>query len=76
MNEVLGKKISNDRALLAWVDEMAKLCQPENVFWCDGSELEIQALYDLMVRVDLDQAQSRSCRALTWPARTAVTWPA
>jgi phosphoenolpyruvate carboxykinase (GTP) len=50
MNEVLGKKISNNRALLAWVDEMAKLCQPENVFWCDGSESEIQALYDLMVK--------------------------
>jgi phosphoenolpyruvate carboxykinase (GTP) len=50
MTEVLGKKNSNNRALVAWVDEMAKLCQPEKVFWCDGSEAENQALCDLMVK--------------------------
>ena len=50
MTEVLGKKNSNNRALVAWVDEMAKLCQPEKVFWCDGSEKENQALCDLMVK--------------------------
>jgi phosphoenolpyruvate carboxykinase (GTP) len=50
MSEVLGKKNSNNRALLAWVDEMTKLCQPENVFWCDGSEQEFQALCEGMVK--------------------------
>jgi phosphoenolpyruvate carboxykinase (GTP) len=50
MNDVLGKKNSNNKALLAWVDEMTKLCQPEKVFWCDGSERENQALSDVMVR--------------------------
>jgi phosphoenolpyruvate carboxykinase (GTP) len=50
MTEVLGKKNSNNRALVAWVDEMTKLCQPEKVFWCDGSEKENQALCDLMVK--------------------------
>lgn len=50
MNESLGRKNTNNRALLAWVDEMTKLCQPEKVFWCDGSEQEIEALCDLMVK--------------------------
>src|SRR5882724_3111590 len=50
MSEVLGKKNSNNRALLAWVDEMIKLCQPKKVFWCDGSEKENEALRDMMVK--------------------------
>ena len=29
---------------------MTKLCQPENVFWCSGSEQENKALCDLMVK--------------------------
>ncbi len=33
-----------------WVDEMAKLCQPTTIFWCDGSEQENQALCELMVK--------------------------
>jgi phosphoenolpyruvate carboxykinase (GTP) len=35
--------------LLAWVEEMAKLCKPVAVHWCDGSEQENQQLCDLMV---------------------------
>jgi phosphoenolpyruvate carboxykinase (GTP) len=26
--------------LLAWVDEVTQLCQPETVYWCDGSDKE------------------------------------
>jgi phosphoenolpyruvate carboxykinase (GTP) len=45
----LGTSNTTNKTLLAWVDEMAKLCQPAKVFWCDGSEAENQALCDLMV---------------------------
>ncbi|HEU5396292.1 MAG TPA: phosphoenolpyruvate carboxykinase (GTP), partial [Verrucomicrobiae bacterium] len=34
----------------AWVQEMAALCQPEAVHWCDGSEAEYQALCDRLVK--------------------------
>jgi phosphoenolpyruvate carboxykinase (GTP) len=41
---------TTNAALLAWVDEMAELCWPESVHWCDGSDEEYQALCDLMVK--------------------------
>ena len=32
-----------------WVQESAALCQPENVYWCDGSEKEYNALVQTML---------------------------
>ena len=43
-NETVGQQNTNNRAVLGWVDQMAKICQPDQVFWCDGSETEKQAL--------------------------------
>src|SRR6185436_9140128 len=48
--ENLGKRSTNNKTLITWVDEMKALCMPENVFWCDGSEQEYQALCQLMVK--------------------------
>jgi phosphoenolpyruvate carboxykinase (GTP) len=39
---------SNTR-LLAWVDEVAALTQPDQVHWCDGSAEEYDALAQLLV---------------------------
>ena len=36
--------------LIAWVEEMAALCQPARIHWCDGSDAENQSLCDLMVK--------------------------
>lgn len=41
---------SNNKKLLAWVDEMTKLCQPDNVVWCDGTDAEWDAMWDLLVK--------------------------
>ena len=40
---------THNRALLRWVKEMAALCQPERVHWCDGSAEESDALCRQMV---------------------------
>jgi phosphoenolpyruvate carboxykinase (GTP) len=43
-NENLGRCNTENQAALAWVEEQIKLCQPDEVFWCDGSEAEKEFL--------------------------------
>lgn len=41
--------MTNHKKLKAWVQEWVELCQPDHVYWCDGSEEENQRLLDEMV---------------------------
>jgi phosphoenolpyruvate carboxykinase (GTP) len=41
--------MTTNKKLLAWVDEVADLCQPDQIYWCDGSEEENQRLLQEMV---------------------------
>ena len=41
---------TSNRKVLTWVKQMAELCRPERIHWCDGSDAENQALCDLMVK--------------------------
>jgi phosphoenolpyruvate carboxykinase (GTP) len=50
MIRTLGEKNTDHEKLVSWVEEMTQLCQPEKVFWCDGSDEENQELCDLMVK--------------------------
>ena len=48
-NTTLGECNTTNPKLVAWVGEMAQLCQPDRVHWCDGSEAEYRGLCDLLV---------------------------
>ena len=37
-------------ALLAWIEEIRNLCQPESVRWCDGSEQEFEEIAQVLVQ--------------------------
>ena len=41
--------MTKNQKLIQWVQEWATWCQPENVHWCDGSDVENQRLLDEMV---------------------------
>jgi phosphoenolpyruvate carboxykinase (GTP) len=41
---------SRNPKLNAWVKEIAELCQPDSVHWCDGSEAEYRAMCQALVR--------------------------
>jgi len=42
--------MTQNKRLLAWVDEVETMCKPDRVHWCDGSKDE----YDLMMKIMLD----------------------
>jgi phosphoenolpyruvate carboxykinase (GTP) len=44
-----NKADTKHKGLTAWVEEVAQLCKPDRVQWCDGSHREYQAMLRLMV---------------------------
>jgi phosphoenolpyruvate carboxykinase (GTP) len=55
--------VTNAR-LRAWVQEMAALCKPDHIHWCDGSQREYDNLCNLLVQsgtfIKLNQAKRPS----------------
>ncbi len=36
--------MTENKTVLAWLEEMKAMCQPDNVVWIDGSEEQLEAL--------------------------------
>ena len=54
--------IITNKNLQAWVDEMAKMCQPDQVYWCDGSQEENDRLLNEMVEAGMAIALNQEKR--------------
>jgi len=56
---------TSNQKVLTWVKQMAELCRPERIHWCDGSDAENQALCDQMVKsgtfIKLDAKKRPGC---------------
>jgi phosphoenolpyruvate carboxykinase (GTP) len=61
----LGTRQFSNRHIIGWVDEMAALCRPDRIFWCDGSVQEQQALTRKAVEdgvlIELNQQKLPGC---------------
>ncbi len=42
--------ITTHKKLLAWVEDMTRLCQPDAVVWCDGSVEEYDSMWQLLMK--------------------------
>ena len=43
----------NHPKMVAWVNEWAELCEPDAIYWCDGTNTEYYGLCDEMVKSGL-----------------------
>lgn len=41
---------TKNKAVLDWINDVAKRTQPESIYWCDGSESEYKNMCDLLVQ--------------------------
>ena len=61
----LGKLQPNNPFVLDWIQKTADLVQPDNIFWCDGSEEEKAYLMEQAVKqgvlIPLDQKKWPGC---------------
>ncbi len=64
-SRVLGEPNTTNSAVKGWVKEMVRLCQPDTVYWCDGSEAEKEQLTAQAVEqgilIELDQKKWPGC---------------
>ena len=48
--------------LLAWVDDAAKMTQPDQIQWCDGSQNEYDRMFEIMLQTGTAERLNESIR--------------
>jgi phosphoenolpyruvate carboxykinase (GTP) len=46
---ISAERTTTNAKLTAWVEDMTRLCRPDSVHWCDGSQQEYDRLCGEMV---------------------------
>jgi phosphoenolpyruvate carboxykinase (GTP) len=41
--------MTNNKKLLNWISEMAEMCKPDSIYWCNGTEEEYERLAEKLV---------------------------
>ncbi|MEK9139049.1 MAG: phosphoenolpyruvate carboxykinase (GTP), partial [Bacteroidota bacterium] len=59
---MLDPKNVRNAKLKTWVEEMKRLCKPESVYWCDGSEEEYSRMCELLVKSGTFKKLNPVCR--------------
>jgi phosphoenolpyruvate carboxykinase (GTP) len=70
--EIIGNGKTNNEKLRAWVDTVAKLCKPDRVYWCDGSQEENDRLCNEMVESGTFKRLNPAKRPNSFYARSDV----
>ncbi|MCB9357254.1 MAG: phosphoenolpyruvate carboxykinase (GTP) [Calditrichaeota bacterium] len=55
--------MTGNTAVTTWVDECIKLCKPDKVHWCDGSDAE----RDMLTKMLLDRGEFQRLNEKNWP---------
>ena len=48
LTQTMEAESTVNRQLVRWVEEVARMCKPEGVHWCNGSQSEYQGMLQLM----------------------------
>ncbi len=55
--------MTGNSAVTSWVEECVKLCKPDKVHWCDGSDAE----RDMLTKMLLDRGEAQKLNQANWP---------
>ncbi len=61
---------TKNSGLLAWVDEVAKLTQPDKIEWCDGSQVEYDRMFEIMLSTGTAERLNESIRPNSFLVRS------